>query len=129
MSTSFYHRLADFLVLLHFTFVLFVLFGGLLILIWRWMIWLHLPAAGWGALIEFTGWICPLTPLEHWLREAGGGPGYQSGFIEYYILPLLYPAGLTGRTQVVLGLLVLVLNCGVYLLVFRRQGNRRVTLR
>ena len=121
MSTSFYHRLADFLVLLHFTFVLFVLFGGLLILIWRWMIWLHLPAAGWGALIEFTGWICPLTPLEHWLRETGGGPAYQSGFIEYYVLPLLYPAGLTGQLQVILGLLVLLLNCGVYLLVFRRR--------
>ena len=127
MSTSFYHRLADFLVLLHFTFVLFVLFGGLLILIWRWMIWLHLPAAGWGALIEFTGWTCPLTPLEHWLRETGGGPRYQSGFIEYYILPLLYPAGLTGQLQVLLGLLVLLLNCGVYLLMFRRrrQSMRR----
>ena len=121
MSTSFYHRLADLLVLLHFIFVLFVLFGGLLILKWRWMIWLHLPAAGWGALIEFTDWVCPLTPLEHWLRKTGGGPAYQSGFIEYYVLPLLYPAGLTGQLQVILGLLVLLLNCGVYLLVFHRQ--------
>ena len=121
MSTLFYHRLADLLVLLHLTFVLFVLFGGLLILKWPRVMWLHLPAAVWGALIEFTGWICPLTPLEHWLRETGGGRGYQSGFIEHYVLPLLYPAGLTGRIQVVLGLLVLLLNCGVYLLVFRRR--------
>ncbi|MCY3729630.1 MAG: DUF2784 domain-containing protein [Nitrospira sp.] len=121
MSTLFYHRLADLLVLLHLTFVLFVLFGGLLILKWPWVMWLHLPAASWGALIEFTGWICPLTPLEQWLRETGGGLGYQSGFIEHYVLPLLYPAGLTGRVQVVLGLLVLLLNCGVYLLVFRRR--------
>ena len=120
-STLFYHRLADLLVLLHFTFVLFVLFGGLLILKWRWVIWLHLPAAVWGALIEFTGWVCPLTPLEHWLRETGGGQGYQSGFIEYYVLPLLYPAALTGQIQVVLGLLVLLLNCGVYLFVFRQR--------
>ncbi len=72
-------------------------------------------------MIEFAGWICPLTPLEHWLRETGGGQGYQSGFIEYYVLPLLYPAGLTGQTQVVFGLLVLLLNGGVYLLVFRRR--------
>jgi len=121
MSTLFYHRLADLLVLLHLTFVLFVLFGGLLILKWPWVMWLHLPAASWGALIEFTGWICPLTPLEQWLRETGGGLGYQSGFIEHYVLPLLYPAGLTGRVQVVLGLLVLLLNCGMYLLVFRRR--------
>lgn len=121
MSTLFYHRLADLLVLLHFTFVLFVLFGGLLILKWRWVIWLHLPAASWGALIEFAGWICPLTPLEHWLRTMGGGRGYQSGFIEYYVLPLLYPAGLTGQIQVFLGLLVLLLNGGVYLLVFRQR--------
>lgn len=127
MVTSFYHRLADFLVLLHFTFVLFVLFGGLLILKWRWVIWLHLPAAAWGALTEFTGWVCPLTPLEQWLRETDGGLGYQSGFIEHYVLPLLYPAGLTGQIQVVLGLLVLLLNCGVYLLVLhrRRQNIRR----
>ena len=72
-------------------------------------------------MIEFAGWICPLTPLEQWLRDTGGGPGYQSGFIEYYVLPLLYPAGLTGQIQVVLGLLVLLLNCGVYLLVFRQR--------
>ena len=125
MSTLFSHRLADLVVLFHFTFVLFVLLGGLLILKWRWVTWLHLPAAVWGALIEFTGWICPLTPLEQWLREAGGGHGYQSGFIESYVLPLLYPTGLTGKTQIVLGLLVLLLNGGVYLFVFHRQGKRR----
>ena len=126
---SFSDRLADLLVLFHFTFVLFVLLGGLLVLKWRWVTWLHLPAAIWGALIEFTGWICPLTPLEHWFRETGRGDEYQSGFIEYYVLPLLYPAGLTGQIQVALGLLVLFLNAGIYLFVFRRQGERRVTLR
>lgn len=112
--------LADLIVLLHFCFVLFVIFGGLLVLKWKWMMWCHLPAAIWGALIEFAGWICPLTPLEIWLREMGGGKGYASGFIEHYVLPILYPAGLTREIQILLGVLVLLVNGCVYAVVYYR---------
>lgn len=119
MSGWTYGALADVVVALHFVFVLFVLFGGLLVLRWRWVLWLHLPAAVWGALISFAGWICPLTPLENWLRREGGAGGYQGGFIEHYILPVLYPRGLTRGVQVALGLIVLGVNLWVYWRVFR----------
>lgn len=112
--------LADAVVLLHFSFVLFVIFGGLLVLRWRPLIWFHLPAALWGSLIEFAGWICPLTPLEHWLRREGGLAGYQGGFIEHYILPVLYPHGLTREVQLLLGAFVVIINLVVYGLIWRR---------
>lgn len=105
---------ADVVALLHFVFILFVVLGGFLALKWRRLAWLHLPAAIWGALIEFTGWICPLTPLENWLRQAGGSRGYPSGFIEHYLLPLVYPAELTREIQLALGLGVVALNGLVY---------------
>lgn len=88
--------------------------GGLLVLRWPRTAWLHIPAAIWGVLIEFTGWICPLTPLENSLRTRGGEAGYSGGFIEHYIQPLLYPAGLTRSTQLVLGSMVLLLNLAAY---------------
>ena len=116
-----YGALADAVVAVHFLFVLFVLFGGLLVLRWRWVRWLHLPAAAWGALIEFAGWTCPLTPLEKWLRRQGSGAGYEGGFIEHYILPILYPRALTRNTQLVLGLVVVLLNVFIYWRVFRRR--------
>ena len=81
--------LAEVVVVLHFCFVLFVLFGGALALRWPKVAWVHLPAAAWGALISFAGWICPLTPLEKWLRREGGSAGYEGGFVEHYILPVL----------------------------------------
>lgn len=110
-----FHRvLADLIVLVHVAFVLFAVLGGLLVVRWRRLIWVHLPAVLWAALIEFGGWACPLTPLENWLREQGGAARYASGFIEHYLLPILYPAGLTRRTQVLLGLLVLVINLLAY---------------
>ncbi len=112
--------LADAVVLLHSGFVLFVIFGGLLVLRWRPLIWFHLPAALWGALIEFAGWICPLTPLEHWLRREGGLAGYQGGFVEHYILPVLYPHGLTREVQLLLGAFVVIINLVVYGLIWRR---------
>lgn len=105
---------ADFVVLLHFAFILFVVLGGLLLLKWPRLVWVHLPAAVWGALIEFTGWICPLTPLENWLRQAGGAGGYSGGFVEQYILVLIYPEGLTREIQFFLGLGVLILNAVIY---------------
>lgn len=118
--------LADAVVMLHFGFVLFVIFGGLLVLRWRWVAWLHLPAAAWGALVEFAGLICPLTPLEKWLRHEGGLAGYHGGFVAHYILPVLYPSGLTRSVQVVLGTLVILFNLLVYWLVWRRA--RRASL-
>ncbi|MBA3759204.1 MAG: DUF2784 domain-containing protein [Gemmatimonadales bacterium] len=110
--------LADFVVVLHFLFVLFVVLGGLLVLRWPRVAWLHLPAAIWGAAIELAGGICPLTPLENSLRRQAGGTGYSGGFIEYYILPVLYPSDLTRSVQIVLGLLVIALNLAIYAQVF-----------
>jgi hypothetical protein len=109
-----YRALADLVLVVHLAFVLFVVLGGLLVLRWPRTAWLHIPAAIWGALIEYTGWICPLTPLENSLRTRGGEAGYSGGFIEHYIQPLLYPAGLTRGTQIVLGSFVLLLNLSAY---------------
>jgi hypothetical protein len=114
-----YRVLADLVVLLHFSFVLFAVLGGLLVWRWRFWIWFHLPAVLWAVLIEFAGWICPLTPLENYLRTKSGIPGYEIGFVEHYIMPLLYPAQITRTVQVVLGLLVLVLNLVIYYLVWQ----------
>ncbi len=113
--------LADLVVVLHFLFVLFVVLGGLLVLRWPRVAWLHLPAAIWGAAIELTGGICPLTPLENSLRRQAGGTGYSGGFIEHYILPVLYPSDLTRSIQIVLGLLVLALNLAIYAQVFVKR--------
>jgi hypothetical protein len=114
--------LADLIVIVHLAFVLFVVFGGLLVLRWRRVAWLHLPAAIWGAWIEFAGWLCPLTPLENWLRERGGRPAYTSSFVERYIIPTLYPDSLSREVQWLLGGLVLLVNGLVYLMVLRRRG-------
>lgn len=119
--------LADGVLALHLAFLLFVVLGGVLVLRWRWVAWAHLPAALWGAWIEFTGGVCPLTPLENRLRRAGGEAGYAGGFIDQYLVPILYPPGLTRAHQVVLGFAVLVLNVGVYTVVLRRRRRRRTS--
>ena len=116
--------LADAVLLLHLAFILFVVLGGLLVLRRPKLAWLHLPAALWGALIEFTGGICPLTPLENALRRQGGEAGYQGGFIEHYIVPLIYPGSLTRPVQVALGAVVVLINLAVYWRVARRAGSR-----
>jgi hypothetical protein len=120
-----YSLLADAVVVLHLGFVVFVVAGGLLGLRWPRALWLHLPAAVWGALIELAGWICPLTPLENSLRRRGGEAGYAGGFIEHYLTPVLYPAGLTADVQVFLGVLVVIVNAAVYTVVITRQRRRR----
>ncbi|MFQ5350405.1 MAG: DUF2784 domain-containing protein [Thermoanaerobaculia bacterium] len=120
-----YRLAADFVVVVHALFVVFVVIGGLAVLRWPRVAWAHLPAAIWGALIEFAGWICPLTPLEKWLRVRAGGVAYEGGFIQHYLLPILYPPGLTRGTQVVLGLVVLVINLAVYGLLLRRLAAPR----
>ena len=109
-----YSVLANVTVFIHFLFLVFVVTGALLILKWRWVIFLHIPAALWGALIMFKGWICPLTPLEIRLRRAAGEAGYDEGFIEYYILPLIYPDILTRDLQICLGLGVVLVNFIIY---------------
>ncbi len=109
-----YSLLADLVLILHLMFVLYVLFGGLLALKWRQAAWLHLPAAAWGAFVEFSGWICPLTPLENWLRTQAGDAAYAGDFVFQYLFPILYPAALTHNAQVVLGTLVLVVNLAIY---------------
>ena len=117
--------LADFVVLFHLAFILFVLFGGLLALKWKRLVWVHVPALAWGASIEFIGWWCPLTPLENWLRRNAGGTPYHSGFIEHYILPIIYPPGLTREIQIVLGTLVLLTNAAVYGWLWHRRRTAR----
>jgi hypothetical protein len=119
-----YRALAGTVLILHLGFVLFVVLGGLLVLPWTRLAWIHIPAAIWGVLIEYTGWICPLTPLENSLRTRGGEAGYSGGFIEQYIQPVLYPAGLGRGTQIVLGSLALVVNLTAYGVVIARRKRQ-----
>jgi len=120
-----YRLLADAVVAFHFGFVLFVVFGGLFALRWPKAAWLHVPVALWGAGIEFVSGICPLTPLESYLRRLGGEAGYSGGFVERYILPVLYPVGLNREVQWVLGGLVVAVNAAVYFAVWRRHRRKR----
>jgi hypothetical protein len=115
--------MANLVVLVHFAFVLFVVFGGLLVLRWPRVMYLHLPAAAWGAFIELVGGICPLTPLENSLRRSAGLAGYEGGFVEHYILPVLYPAGLTRGVQLVLGMLVIGTNVAIYGWILARRAH------
>lgn len=120
------HRwLADAILVLHLAFVVFVVLGGLLVLRWPRLGWLHVPVALYGATIEFLGFICPLTPLENSLRRAGGEAGYEGGFIEHYITAALYPEGLTREIQLILGAGVVVLNAGIYTVLVRRRMRAR----
>ena len=106
--------LADLVMVFHFVFVLFAVLGGCLVLKRRFWVWVHVPAFLWAGLIEFTGWICPLTYLEIWLLEQSGAHGFQEGFIEHYLFPLLYPQALTRSLQVTLGVFVLGINIFIY---------------
>ena len=120
----FYGVLADVVVGVHFAFVLFVILGGLFVLRWKRWAWIHIPCVLWGALIEFLGWICPLTPLENWLRQSGGELGYQASFTEHHILPILYPAVLTPVLQAIFGVVVIAVNLGIYAWVWYRHRKR-----
>ena len=112
---------ADAVLLIHLAFVAFVALGGFLLLRWPRLAWIHVPALVWGALIEFGGWICPLTPLEVSLRRAAGQAGYSGDFIDHYIVALLYPDGLTRPMQIALGSIVVLLNVLIYAMVVRRS--------
>ena len=119
-----YRFLADATVVVHGLFIVFVVLGGLLVVRWPRVAWLHLPCAAWGALIEFAGWICPLTPLENHFRRLAGQQGYPGGFIETYLIPLIYPGALTREIQIALGVGVIVVNAAAYgwVLARRRRG-------
>ena len=116
-----YRLLADLVLIVHAAFVAFVMLGGLGVLRWPRLAWLHLPVVLWGAGIEFLGGICPLTPLENQWRQLAGEQGYAGGFVEHYIVALLYPDGLSRTIQIVLGLLVIVVNASIYAYVWRRR--------
>jgi hypothetical protein len=116
-----FRLLADLTVVLHLAFVLFVVFGGLLVARHPAVAWVHLPAVAWGAWVEFAGWICPLTPLENWLREKSGGTVYVSSFVERYIIPTLYPEALSRELQWFLGGLVVVINAAIYTTIYMRR--------
>jgi hypothetical protein len=112
---------ADAIVLAHLAFILFVAVGGLFVLRWPRLAWAHLPAVIWGALVELAGWICPLTPLENRLRAAAGDSAYAGGFIDRYIMPIVYPPGLSRSFQIALGCAVIILNVLIYGLAFTRR--------
>lgn len=120
----FFSILADLAVLLHALFILFVVGGGFFVLRWPRLAWLHLPAALWGGGVELTGGICPLTDLELYWRRRGGTDGYSGSFIEHYLEPLIYPAGLTVESQIFMGLGVLLLNGAIYLILWKRRARQ-----
>ena len=121
---SMWSALADVVVLIHVLFVAFVVAGGVLVLYRPRLAWLHLPAVAWGAFVEFSGRICPLTPLENELRQRGGGPTYEASFVEHDVMPALYPVGLTREAQSWLGVVAIFINVVVYPLAFGRSRNR-----
>jgi hypothetical protein len=116
---------ADIIVLVHLGFILFVALGGILVVKWRKVAFLHLPCALWGVLIAFGGWICPLTPLEMHFRQLAGQTGYDGGFIDHYVMPLVYPAGLTRGMQIAFGVTILTVNLLVYALVLVKRAKRK----
>ena len=114
--------LADLVVVVHLLFLLFVVLGAFLVVKWPRLAWIHVPAAVWGAAIEFGGWICPLTPLENRLRAQGGESAYMGGFIEHYVMPIVYPSALTRELQILFGTTVLLMNLSLYgWLIWRRK--------
>ena len=122
-----YRFLADLIVMLHLCFVVFVMLGGVLVLWKPLLAWCHVPAVLWGAGIEFLGWVCPLTHLENILRAEGSGPAYATGFVENYIMPVLYPANLTRKMHIGLGLIVLGVNVTFYWSLWHKSRKRKTS--
>ena len=109
-----YDLLANLVLLVHLLFILFVIFGGLAVICWRWLSWIHLPCVTWGVLLEFLHWTCPLTPLEKYLRRQADGMSYDGGFIEHYLGMFIYPGWLTPPVQIAMGVALAVLNIAIY---------------
>ena len=120
-----YQIFADLVVVIHLGFVLFAVLGAFLALWRRWIVWLHIPALLWAVWIEFAGGICPLTPLENWLRIKAGQGGYEGDFVATYLLPVLYPAGLTRNVQFILALMVIVINVALYGSIVYKRGWKK----
>ncbi|MGQ1784992.1 DUF2784 domain-containing protein [Saccharicrinis sp. GN24d3] len=118
-----YKVLADIIFMLHLFFIVFVVLGGILVLRWEKLVWVHIPLALWGVIVEWGNFICPLTPLENKLRELGGGTGFELSFTEQYLYPIVYIDNLNREVQLVLGLIVLFINFVVYSMVFLRKKN------
>jgi hypothetical protein len=116
-----YRLLADLILVMHLGFIIFVVAGGLLALKWRWMPFVHLPAVAWGVFVELAGKVCPLTPFENVLRESAGASGYEGGFIEHYLIPLIYPGEPSRHLPILLAALVVVANVIAYFVVWRYQ--------
>lgn len=116
-----YSLLATIVVACHLVFILFVLFGALLVWKWPKLIFLHLPSALWGVFVALSDRVCPLTPLENWCRARAGEAGYAEGFLEHYLVAVVYPAGLTRSVQISLGVIALAMNLGLYTSLFRRS--------
>lgn len=119
-----YHAAATATALLHLAFIIFVIAGGLLALRWKWVPWLHLPAAIWGVLIELGGWSCPLTSWENFFLRRAGSAGYDDGFIAHYAFALIYPVVLTRNLAIAIGVFVLLLNGAIYAWIIRRRRAR-----
>lgn len=120
-----YRIAADLVLATHLVFIVFVVLGGLLALRYRWVLMIHIPAAVWGAFVEISGRICPLTTWENQLRQSAGDSGYADSFVEHYLLPVIYPAGLTRSTQFWIAGLVIVVNVVIYgWLVYRLKRSR-----
>ena len=120
-----YSFLADLLVVFHQVFILYVIAGALLFIKWAKTLWLHLPSCFWGMTVEYTGWICPLTPWEIQLRRLAGEEGYTGSFIEHYLIPIIYPIGLTREVQMLLGGTVLIVNLSLYTLILIKRRKRK----
>ena len=120
-----YRIAADATLILHLAFILFVVLGAVLAARWSWMPLLHLPAAAWGVYVELAGAFCPLTALENRLLVLAGRSGYRGGFVEHYLLPVIYPAGLTREIQQLLAATVVLLNVVLYAWLIRRRRRRR----
>ena len=118
-----YILLADLVLLVHLAFIIFVIFGGFLAINNVKWAWLHVPTAVWGGLVEFAGWICPLTPLENWLCFKAGAGTYQESFIAHYLLPLIYPTELTSNVQIFLGAGVVLISLLFYSLVLYKRAR------
>jgi len=118
-----YQLLADAVLVVHLAFILFVVFGGFVAWRWRQWVWWHVPVLAWGIYIEISGTICPLTPLENKLRRLGGSAGFDGGFIDHYLLPLIYPPGLTQETQWILAFLLILLNSYAYFGLWKRRSR------
>ena len=123
-----YRSLADLVLALHLAFIAFIVAGGLLAFRWRWAPLVHVPAVLWGVYIEASGGVCPLTPLENALRHAAGAAGYSGGFIEHYLIPVIYPVALSHTIRLLLAGLVVLANTLVYAVVWLRHRNARERL-